>query len=777
MESKIKKEKTRKSTSYKLTVFCYVFLLIAILLLTFLAYVYYDYLKECQEVAQKEATTKAGRIVDQNDEKLGNLRQYYEGMSSDESIKWLLENDIDYSDYSDYKAAYDDMGSRGIFKNYLNGYAFINFKTGWVLSNKGMYRLHETYNKDQVMEVYEDKLDLEKFYWDYFPDGMTFANIINRQYRVTVETKGLNFVMHLPAGTYNTYAVFIANVDEDAWKNWMSQWTEEYEKVVVLDQNGNLIYTMDESLTDSCLKLYEENLTSGQVKISNVDYRIGYARSGILGWNYYLYRDVDGGQTAIRQPVAIIILFLMLVIVCFLLISNKLYKPIDSLVRNVTGTGAGDKFKITGSELEYLAGSYHSLEQSKQTLAKNNEALMGLLGKQREKLMELFELRLLHGEVKSEEWDAYIEQFELRGFRYFATAVVILKLGDEETPNIVDEDAICLQLLTNLPDEIKLKAWMPPIYNSSAVFAIFAEDDESVMLEKIREFYRQMKEYTLKTFGLDIMVGVSATHTNYKHIRAAYRESVNALTYKVYTNTEESEDVPNAEEECYFYLASTTVLNKEYNRQFEEEIETAVKAVDKQECYRIVNNFCLFLNHNQGHEAELPLYLLRFVNTILVTGVNAGICLNEVYPNGMRKIYRELLEVVEPDRERRYIKTKFVDPVIKARTDYLEQYSHSMLEEIEKLIAEKKGDISLTECAEILGVHQTYIWKVLKTERDKSFSDYVEEYKLKEAKRLLLESDLTVAEISERLNYTNAQNFIRFFSKSTGVTPGKFRKL
>ena len=34
-----------------------------------------------------------------------------------------------------------------------------------------------------------------------------------------------------------------------------------------------------------------------------------------------------------------------------------------------------------------------------------------------------------------------------------------------------------------------------------------------------------------------------------------------------------------------------------------------------------------------------------------------------------------------------------------------------------------------------------------------------------------------ITEIAEQLNYTNAQNFIRFFSKSTGVTPGKFRKL
>ncbi|MCD8379994.1 MAG: helix-turn-helix transcriptional regulator [Lachnospiraceae bacterium] len=51
------------------------------------------------------------------------------------------------------------------------------------------------------------------------------------------------------------------------------------------------------------------------------------------------------------------------------------------------------------------------------------------------------------------------------------------------------------------------------------------------------------------------------------------------------------------------------------------------------------------------------------------------------------------------------------------------------------------------------------------------------EYKLDEAKRLLSQTNLTVAEIAARLGYNNAQNFIRFFSKMTGVTPGKFRKL
>ena len=44
------------------------------------------------------------------------------------------------------------------------------------------------------------------------------------------------------------------------------------------------------------------------------------------------------------------------------------------------------------------------------------------------------------------------------------------------------------------------------------------------------------------------------------------------------------------------------------------------------------------------------------------------------------------------------------------------------------------------------------------------------------AKELLLTSDMTVVQIAETLNYSNVQNFIRFFSKKVGMTPGKYHK-
>ena len=41
---------------------------------------------------------------------------------------------------------------------------------------------------------------------------------------------------------------------------------------------------------------------------------------------------------------------------------------------------------------------------------------------------------------------------------------------------------------------------------------------------------------------------------------------------------------------------------------------------------------------------------------------------------------------------------------------------------------------------------------------------------------MLLTSDLSVAEISEKLQHNNVQNFIRFFKNHEEITPSAFRK-
>ena len=73
-----------------------------------------------------------------------------------------------------------------------------------------------------------------------------------------------------------------------------------------------------------------------------------------------------------------------------------------------------------------------------------------------------------------------------------------------------------------------------------------------------------------------------------------------------------------------------------------------------------------------------------------------------------------------------------------------------------------------------LSVKQLYT--VCRTALRKSLGTLLQERLLLEAKRLLVHTDLTVAQVAARLNYADGSYFNRFFKKAAGLTPEQFRQ-
>lgn len=107
-----------------------------------------------------------------------------------------------------------------------------------------------------------------------------------------------------------------------------------------------------------------------------------------------------------------------------------------------------------------------------------------------------------------DEWNEYFDSLHLRKCRCFAVAVVVLNLREEngEQSN-VNEDAICLKLVEELPDALKELTWMPVVYNACAIFGLFGEDDEDVLLERITDFYDGMRAFSEERYGYQILMG------------------------------------------------------------------------------------------------------------------------------------------------------------------------------------------------------------------------------------------------------------------------------
>ncbi len=109
--------------------------------------------------------------------------------------------------------------------------------------------------------------------------------------------------------------------------------------------------------------------------------------------------------------------------------------------------------------------------------------------------------------------------------------------------------------------------------------------------------------------------------------------------------------------------------------------------------------------------------------------------------------------------------------------------SAKLKEKLLNLFAEeevfKNPDLKITDVSEKLNTNRTYISKLINTEFSCTFSEFVNRYRVIEAKKLLQEEsskNYSLDYISEKSGFGSMVNFMRVFREIEGTTPGKYRE-
>jgi AraC-like DNA-binding protein len=87
-----------------------------------------------------------------------------------------------------------------------------------------------------------------------------------------------------------------------------------------------------------------------------------------------------------------------------------------------------------------------------------------------------------------------------------------------------------------------------------------------------------------------------------------------------------------------------------------------------------------------------------------------------------------------------------------------------------------RESITLDDVAGVVHVSPSRVRHVFKDVTGVSFKEYVTQVRLAEAKRLLLGTDLSVAEIARAVSYTNIHQFYKVFYRSCEMSPGEYRR-
>ena len=85
-------------------------------------------------------------------------------------------------------------------------------------------------------------------------------------------------------------------------------------------------------------------------------------------------------------------------------------------------------------------------------------------------------------------------------------------------------------------------------------------------------------------------------------------------------------------------------------------------------------------------------------------------------------------------------------------------------------------EISLSVLAEEFHLSAQYISQLFKSEIGVGFLAYLTNIRMEQAKKLLLSTSLSIAEVSEQSGYSDYRVFTKVFKKAEGITPSQYRR-
>jgi len=87
-----------------------------------------------------------------------------------------------------------------------------------------------------------------------------------------------------------------------------------------------------------------------------------------------------------------------------------------------------------------------------------------------------------------------------------------------------------------------------------------------------------------------------------------------------------------------------------------------------------------------------------------------------------------------------------------------------------------KEDISLPMLADLANVSAVYLSRLFKKNEGINFLDYLNQYRIEVAKKMLLDIHFNINEVAELSGFKNAKYFSKIFKKIVGITPSEYRR-
>lgn len=756
--------------------------LILILLITFSVTFFSYYSRRSDEQYAESAANTVDGIAQNLDRALQNTWNYYANLAQDDndSMNYIMSETVSFERVSDILKAQRLLSGSNLVRDYVRAYAFVNRNTGKVITGNGVYSENDLGHVEEFAQLWQNRsLAYSGISFQWFKSENTGSTTVSANSVVPFD--GLYLISFMPNDMLDPDCVLTVRLNlNQLWKDARNG-LGSGQAVVIVDRNtGEVRYSSDNDFSSAVLAALQKQGSSeslsGKISGENTTYMTAESSLSKVSWDVYYGTNLHlVNKTADMFMLFSLVLLAIIVFGAVFLSFQMVYRPVSRMAGEISAE-SDTKLQPGEDELAYVADNISRLN------ARNVEL--------KSQVQELFARRMLQGELTDADIDAFTGELALAGGipPAYRVVTIILRSTDEQIISDQKGKEIMLDIVRFCKEQGIGDSFFPPVtYMKSIVClipeAVSAADEEAptdILSEPAVQLYKALVQYVNAQYGTEIGMGISRVERDIHKFHAVYRESVRALNsrHEVEEAAGVSRNHPNPGTESYyqFYMGDEQSATVIYNSEWTQKINQAIQQADKESAYEVVNKVTKSIREQGLSREAAATVLLQFVNSVIESAQENGIAIESVLRDSVDEIYKTVMNSVDLNYVRGYLKFKMIDPILFSVGENMTSQSHLILMSIEKMVEDNKGNITLAECAQALNYNPSYLWKILKQEKNMTFTEYTDCYRLGLAKDRLLNTSETVASIAEELGYTNAQNFIRFFSKMTGTTPGKFRK-
>lgn len=582
----------------------------------------------------------------------------------------------------------------------------------------------------------------------------------------------ISFTAYLPYFSTKKNSIATGSIDEKTLMETVDSNTTD--NLAILNRSGDILLAQKDfpiQLEELFMQIKSENKNQGVMNIQNNKF---YFATNSIGNRYYIIQYDSLADKIHRDNNPLIILILSSIAILIIsstsyIVAKRIATPINNLKKSIESLPfSGQISSDNVDDLTYLSTSLQAMINEQETFNQFYESGKTILKNQ-------FIVKLLNNQVSKHTIDNRLKIYEYNIRDEMVYFVLLTKIDYLRTNNDTNLDLWYFGINQVIEETIDSQYILEStILNSDTQVTILSLDVKEPAKQKdlVLQFADTMIQNISNVLKLQVSIGISNGYEQLEDLHLAYKEARQALQQKLDfsdSSVVTFEDINNQ---------GNDLLLSFYPEDIESKVKEEILIGNKTEALQLVDTFFDRLKDYATSSVSVEIASIRLINTLLMLNQQLGLQkVKNIQAKQSSSIYQRVTEFQNIHHIKRIINDEIIIPMIDENQEYTDNIFKSLSNEIKNIIKQNYDlDITLESIADELHYNPNYLSNIFKKEVGISFTDYLNNYRLKMSKKLLVETNLSIKEIAEKLRYTNSQNFIRFFKKIEGTTPGNYRK-